>query len=138
MTPPWRGTARLGSESAVIAVLSFVTDNQFPRRLNLPRVWIGVCSVSVYSPLGDAPPAAGVASIATSASVSPSKGKSGESVGLHGSGAVVGVGETRAEAGGGTDEGCVKEWKTIEGDDEFEYEEDELKPRFLWRRRKRS
>ena len=92
-----------------------------------------------YSPFDGAPPAAGVASAATSASVSLSKGKSGESVGLHGSEAGVGVvGETRPEAGGGTDEGSVKEWKTIEGDDEYEYEEDELKPRFLWRRRKKS
>lgn len=92
----------------------------------------------VYSPIDDAPPAAGVASAATSASISFSKGKSGESVGLRGSEAGVGVGETGAEARGGTDEGSVNEWKTIEGDDEYEYEEDELKPRFLWRRRKKS
>lgn len=130
--------ARRGSES-VVTVLSFVVDHRYPRLFNLPTSGVDWrLFFVVHTPSDGAPPAAGVASAATSASVSLSKGKSGESVGLHGSEAGVGVGKTRAEAGGGSEEGSIKEWKTIEGDDEYEYEEDELKPRFLWKRRKRS
>ena len=147
--------------SAIISTLGVVALGSFTVMRPAFSPVVFRCRLGSFYPAnlahGSSPSATGAAS-ATAASVFPSQGKSGDSNSLGWSG--LGVGKYRdrelalspapgdqpqKDAGGGTvtvgtsnGENVIETRKRTMSFEEEEDEEDDLKPRFLWKRRKIS